>query len=233
MTDLFADWQYRNGRVPASRIGRMVSPCQHAQFVRLLLDEQSSVDFRWKKGEVEARGHHRAEFRLPYCTETCDIFFNGISGIRAHYYKSIEKGEALTRDLIAQLADSLVSRSSNEIRAAGVSVECVMKSLHAASAKIWIDEESSDLNHSGVDAETLIAIEVPHWVKAAIQMSIAIANGQLPRPRVKDKALLGVQVPECRGIAILGAWLSDDSYTEFRVPSKRNRARHIRVYGFS
>jgi hypothetical protein len=201
--------------------------------MRLLLDEQSSAAFGWKKGELEARHHHRAEFRLPYRKEVCDAFFNGVSGVRAHYYRSIQDGQGLTSYLIARLADSLLSKARREISSSGTTTERVARSLSLPSAKIWIDEDASNLDRSRVDAGALIAIEVPGWVKAAKQASASFASGGRPRPSVKEKALLGVQVPESECIAVFGAWLNDDSGTEFLVPSKRNRARHIRVYGFS
>ena len=233
MVDSIADWRLRGSKVCATRVEPLLAPCPRTELTRLLLDEQGSVAFCWRKGGLEARHHHRAEFRLRYRKEICDTFFNGVSGVRARYYTSVQHGQSLTSYLIGRLTDSLISKVRHQITSSGTTMERVARSLSLPSAKIWIDEDASNLDRGRVDAEALIAIEVPRWVKAAKQASAAFASGGHPRPSVKEKALLGVQVPESEGIAVFGAWLNDDSAAEFLVPSKRNRARHIRIYGFS
>lgn len=226
-------WRFRESELDASRLARVSTPICPGDLLNLLIGQIGAVHFQWRQGDNEARKHHRAEFLVPYSQETCDIFFNGISGVRAHYYRGTAEGEWLTRYLISGLTDTLVGKTCEEIRSAGTTVEIVRASLAGVSAKIWIDESNSNLDQRGVDAEALIVIEVPHWVKAARKASEAFTARKNPSPTCMEKALLGVQVPTCSAIGIFGAWLNDRDVTEFRVPSKRNRARHIRVYGFS
>ena len=208
-------------------------PVSTGELLNLLREHALGADFFWSKGNLEARGCHRAQFRLSCPEHICDAFFNGVSGIRAHYYSGVEKGQSLTRLFVTELADQLLADARDKIDAAGTILAKVRASLAAESAKIWIDEQASTLDQNCVDAEVLIAIEVPHWLRAARQASIAITSGARARPRSKEKALLGVQVPNCCGIHIFGGWVADNDNHELLVPSKRNRARQIRVYGFS
>jgi hypothetical protein len=160
-----------------------------------------------------------------------DVFFNGASGIRAQYYKSIELGQAYTRFMLESLAARLLV--TREVGSAPGGTTAVKSSLLGASSKIWIDEADSDLDQESMDAERLIALEVPHWVKAAREAAAAFAANKQPSPKAQEKALLGIQAPQAQVIGIFGAWLRDRDMTELRVPSKRNRSRHIRIYGFS
>ena len=197
----------------------------------MIMDSGRRISFRWKKGEEEARGCHRAEFRLSCEVHVADIFFNSVSGVRAHYYRSIEHGQAYTRFMIEGLAARLLSIP--EVTSAPTGRRMVKSSLLGTSSKIWIDERVSNLDRQSIDAERLITLEVPHWVKAARKAAAAFAAQRLPSPKVQEKALLGIQAPQAEAIGVFGAWLSDQDMSEFRVSSKRNRSRHIRVYGFS
>lgn len=235
MVNLDVDWRFKEAKLDFDfeRIARLLTPITTDNLLNLIEKQIETVSFQWKKGDMEAKGHHRAEFRFQCSAEVCDVFHSGISGMRAHYYLGITQGERLTRYLIDGLADKLISSSSDFIRATGVSSDKVQASLSGPTAKIWMDEDVSNLDKKRVDAEALIAIEVPHWVNAAKKASAAFSNGAFPFPKCKEKALLGVQVPICTGIGIFGVWLNDQNDAHFLASSKRNRARHIRAYGFS
>lgn len=199
--------------------------------LQMIFDSTQSIDFRWKKGEEEARGCHRAEFRLRCESHIADIFFNSASGVRAHYYRSVDLGQDYTRYMLENLASRLLSMP--EVGCFPGGIDAVKSSLLGSSSKIWIDESASDLDQRTIDAERLIVLEVPHWVKAARRAAAAFATERQPSPKVQHRALLGVQAPQAELIGVFGAWLRDQDMTEFRVPSKRNRSRQIRAYGFS
>ena len=90
------------------------------------------------------------------------------------------------------------------------------KSLERSREANEIDENASTLDQKGIDAEVLVALEVPHWAKAARAAGAALTLGRKPRPEVKEKALLGVQAPECNRIGVFGEWVRDTDNAGFR-----------------
>jgi hypothetical protein len=109
MTDLQKEWIFDPSRLAKDRIERLLEPMPRERLLELIRDQFFGIRFAWKKGDLEARGHHRSEFILECPPTVCDLFFNGISGVRSKYYCGINHGREFSGYLIAGLADILVA----------------------------------------------------------------------------------------------------------------------------
>jgi hypothetical protein len=223
------EWRLLPDRVPRSRSGAHAGPMPFDAVADLLVSGASAFTYQAKRGCREAKGCTRAEFSVSVPPDVYDLLFNSSSGYRAQFYIDHRLGVRRNRELLERLSPLLLGAAS---KPGGLSPEQVNASLQAVSAKIWINESTSTLDQASLDAESLIAIAVPHWVACAREATSRMKAGVQPPPSTQ-KALLGVQAPEGRDLRVLGAWLDDVTGNELVVSSKRNRAREIRVYGFA
>jgi hypothetical protein len=161
-----------------------------------------------------------------------DRFFNSPFGIRAQYCRDPKLGGVRNRQCIDALFERLMATA--QVTGPGVSLDQVAASLRCGSSKIWIDEHAQDctLKHT-IAVSDLVTVDVPRWVRAAEEAEAEIRAFQRARPRVKDRALYGIQAPEGTTLKVLGGFLCETSSKEFVVPSKRRRHQQIQLYGFS
>lgn len=231
--DLCRDWIFVPDRVSDERRLYMEEPRLFEDVLRAVTDDAKDIAYRTKRGCIETKGHTRAEFRLSVTLRTYDLFFNSRSGYRAQFYYDQERGMQQNRAILTRLRAVLLDAASAKDRHATFTIAHVERSLDVPSAKIWINEDTSSLDQKSIDATALTAINVPHWARAARKAEASIRHGFTLRPAAQQKALLGVQAPTGTELKVLGAWLDDRSGLEFVAPSKRNRTRQIRVYGFA
>jgi len=227
------DWIFTTDRVCDERRLYMEEARSFEDVIQAVADDAKAITYRLKRGTIEAKGHTRAEFRFSVTPRTYDIFFNSSSGYRAQFYYDQGRGMQQNRAILTSLWPVLLSAASANDPHATFTIAHVERSLDHPSAKIWINEDTSSLDQKSIDATALTAINVPHWVGAAREAEAGIRGGFTLQPSAKQKALLGVQAPTGTELKVFGAWLDDRSGLELVVPSKRNRARQIRVYGFA
>lgn len=230
-------WPLRPELVPVTRRGAHATGASFDDVIAALLGTAAGFSYRAKRGCREAKGHTRPEFFFSVQPDVFDLFFNSRSGYRAQFCGDHRVGAAQNGKLIRGFEQRLLAvavSSGAGVTSPGFSLQQIRSALSLPSAKVWMDEYDADstLNKSSVDAESLIAINIPHWVKTARTVSDQVRRGQSPN-RSKEKALLGIQAPEGRRLVVFGAWLSDSTGQEYVVPSKRYRAKEIRLYGFS
>lgn len=228
-----ADWRFLPERVSQPRRESLAVCVPFDRVVELVVEEATGVTYRVRRGSIEAKGCTRAEFLFTVSSNTFDLFFNGVTGYRAQFYNDHRFGVGQNREVVERITPHLLATAKNAAQGSDFSLERVAASLRADSAKIWIHESESTLAQDSIDADALVAISVPHWVASAREVTAAMRRGVKPQPSSKEKALLGVQAPEGTQLQVLGAWLNDVTGAEHVVPSKRNRGREIRVYGFA
>jgi hypothetical protein len=228
---VFADWRITPGRWgPRRRPVENILPFD--DIIDLIVAGAEECRYRSQRGCLEAKGHTRAEFVFAVPAHTYDLFFNSASGYRAQFYIDHRLGVQQNRKLIDRLAPMLLA-TVDATPSNTWSQERVRTSLLARSAKIWINEEASTLDQKSIEIDSLLTIAVPHWIRAAYDAAEALKGGVQPKPNTKQKAILGIQAPEGVELKVLGGWLHDVHGRELIVPSKRNRARQIRAYGFA
>jgi hypothetical protein len=190
-----------------------------------------AISYQREPGSKEAKGCTRGVFSLEVDRKSYDLFFNSAGGYRAHFRKSPAAGLEMNRRIIDSLSERLLDHASEASGGSGLDVSV---SLRCGSAKIWIDEKAADCTlSSSMQAESVISIEVPHWVKAAREAEVEQRKRQRTIPAEKNVALWGVQAPEGTTLKVFGAWIRNGSKVEFIAPSKRRRHQHIWLYGFS
>ena len=227
------DWIFTTDRVCDKRRLYMEESRSVKDVIEAVADDANGITYRPKRGTIDAKGQTRAEFRFSVTPRTYDIFFNSSSGYRAQFYYDQGRGMQQNRAILTSLRPILLSAVSANNPHETFTIAHVERSLDLPSAKIWINEDTSSLDQKSIDATALTAINVPHWVGAAREAEAGIRGGFTLQPSAKQKALLGVQAPTGTELKVFGAWLDDRSGLELVVPSKRNRARQIRVYGFA
>jgi hypothetical protein len=227
------DWSLNPTRMRDDRRRYLAKPISFDSIVDAIVNEAQTIKYCAKRGGLEAKGHTRPEFLFSVTAHTYDVFFNSAFGYRAQFYTDHRLGAERNSIVLKALQSLLLSTAEANASHGEFTVDQVKKSLELPSAKIWINEDASNLDQTSVDADALIAIAVPHWVAAARFASLRIRSGRAMCPFTKHKALLGVQAPEGTELKVLGAWINDVSGEDYVVPSKRNRARQIRAYGFA
>jgi hypothetical protein len=225
------EWSFRSEKVCWDRIRLLTQEFAWDDIIQRISDEMIDIKFRWKNGEREAVGKHRAEFLFSVSPNTQDLFFNSAYGYRAMYYLAPHTGVECNRDAIDSIKGRLIAAAKNSGPSMPSSQDTI-KSLEYGSAKIWISEDDSTLDQTSRDRDSILALEVPRWVEAMNSVFTAWKAGHKPTPSVESRALLGVQAPEGHRLKVVGAWMNNDG-DEFVVPSKVCRAEHIHQYGFS
>jgi phosphate acyltransferase len=228
-----AAWVLKPGRVSEERRRYLEQVDSFRAVLEAVATEATDGRYRSAKGDREAKGHTRAEFLFSITPKTYDIFFNGASGYRAQFYCGPTAGIQQNKALLERLRAPLLTAARAQISRGKLTLEQIERSLQLKSAKAWINEDASTLDKTSLDADWLIAIDIPQWAKAAREAEVSIRDRLRPRPSGKENALLGVQAPEGTELTVMGAWLHDVTGEEWVPRSKRNRARRICVYGFA
>jgi hypothetical protein len=165
----------------------------------------------WKKAPPRTI---RASFKVNVDNKASDLFYNGITGLRARYWSSTELGDAATVIAIRSLKAKLLSNVPDVLRSElGVEMtkDQIGHTLDLASAKVWVDEYY--LYDNGED------LEVERWRK----------NDSDPRNRNPG---LWRCTPRAPTIGVMTAWLTRNG-DEWIPEDKRDRARQIHCFGFS
>jgi hypothetical protein len=156
----------------------------------------------------------RATFKVNVDKRVSDLFYNGISGLRALYWASPGLGDAATATAIRSLRAKLSQVPVTSLRSDhGVEMtkDQIAHGLDLPSAKAWVDEI-----YLYDDGESL---EVERWRK----------NNCDPRNRNPD---LWRCTPRAPVITVMTAWLTGCG-DEWIPADKRDRARQIHCFGFS
>lgn len=210
MNDILRDWKYAHS-VTQARRESLAQPRSFAELVRLVTADVCNVRACALRGSDRGLTHCIQpvfNFELP---RTGDAFFNGPWGYRAQYWASPWQGFAANGSLLANLASKLLG-AVDVAAAPDLAKIDVCASLHAASAKIWIQEIPSLLREPTID------LEVEPWASEA--------------KRGVELARWGISAPCVTKFQVKGALL--DSYNNEVVPTRKIRRHHdIHHYGFS
>ena len=159
-----------------------------------------------------------------------DIFFNGVNGYRAQYYRSPETGSINNHLLIERFLQpellKVAERHGYADATRSLSEAQVAASLALPSAKAWGDERGDkELFWDHVNAyrsERDVEIRAQRWIE----------NTRHEDGEKKGKAQRGVRAPRLGRIKIMGGFIDDDG-TEHVAEHKRRRACDIFEFGFS
>lgn len=203
-------WKYTDNVLEARR-ELLAKPSSYEVLVDLVIADVRNIQVRPQKGTDQGLTdciQPIFSFELP---DTGDALFNGPWGYRAQYWASPGQGLAANCMLLAALTPKLLGamdiKATNELGRINV---CA--SLHAASAKIWIQEIPSLLINPTLD------LDVERWTLAAKD------NVQLAR--------WGLCAPEVKYFEVKGALMSP--YDNEVVPCRKVRRHYdIHYYGFS
>lgn len=224
------DWTYSN--MCDGRIADLSAPVSYAQIVDWIAADVKSTDVKFsidlgRCGLV--KDCLRPEFRFPVERDLGDLFFNGLAGYRAHYYRSKAAGEAANRRVInamhdllldaAEMANFKYTKKGKPLTRSPVEIDY---SLGLPSAKIW-PSECKDLNpelYRIIYDPDLppIQINADRWLEFARK---GIGNAEI-----------GVCAPEIRFLEIKGAFVNETG--EERISEdKVLRSCEIHMLGFS
>jgi hypothetical protein len=157
----------------------------------------------------------RACFPLQVDAETGDIFHNGRSGLRAHYWASPALGDEATKTVGRTLNTKLVAATPRDealLRTpSGVqwSEETIMRALERPSTKAWVSEQELRRDGQG--------LRVARWERNESE----VGNPRLWR-----------WTPRATIIEIKTGWLTPDG-REWIVECKKGRAMQIYRWGYS
>jgi hypothetical protein len=156
----------------------------------------------------------RVSFNVHVHAEASDIFYNGIAGLRAHYWASPALGDEATGQAItvltAKLLASIPATSPLRSRKGVVmSVKRVANALELPSAKIWIDERQLQQ-----DGEHLF---VARWAENETEP----CNPRLWR-----------WTPRATMVQVKTGWLTAKG-DEWMPACKQDRARQLYRWGFT
>lgn len=169
----------------------------------------------------------RPEFHFPVDLDLGTVFYSGINGYRAQFYRSPADGDAANRLIIGLMRDLLVEaarRADFKCETDGVTHRMtqsqIERSLSLPSAKIW-PAEDQELNPEfhqimTTDPPLQIDISAERWLEFA-------------RMDIKN-AMRGIRAPEIRALDIKGAFI--DGQGNERIPeNKVLRAYELHVLG--
>jgi hypothetical protein len=142
--------------------------------------------------------------------KTGDVLFNGSSGYRAQYWMDPWRGLEANAQLISALKPGLLASVDIQVQPNLAKID-VCASLDATSAKVWIREAPSTMEHR-------VDLDVEPWTSEAA--------------RGVELAQLGLAAPQIQKFEVKGALL--DPFGNERVPARKIR-RHFDIhhYGFS
>jgi len=210
MIDTLAAWKYTD-RVDEARRAALANTGSFDEMVRFVSDDAREIRARSETG----RDRGLTDCIQPIFTlelpNAGDPLFNGPWGYRAQYWVSAGHGLAGNSALLAALAPRLLGAMDTRAEPRLAKID-VCASLHAASAKIWIQEIPSLLIDPTAD------LNVERWVFEA-------RNGV-------ELARWGLAAPLVTKFEVKGALI--DPYGNEVVPLRKVR-RHYEIhhYGFS
>lgn len=210
MVDILAAWKYTD-RVNEARRAALAGPGSFDEIVRFVSDDAR---------EVRARAEPGRDHGLTDCVQAVfalelpnagDPLFNGPWGYRSQYWVSPGHGLAANSALLAALAPKLLGAIDTRAEPRLAKID-VCASLHAVSAKIWIQEIPSLLINPTAD------LDVGRWVLEA-------RNGV-------ELARWGLAAPPVTKFEVKGALI--DPYGNEVVPLRKLRRHYdIHHFGFS
>jgi hypothetical protein len=185
--DMLAAWKYTDG-VDEGRRARLADPKSFEELVRLVVDDIREIQVRVETGRdggLTDCVQPIFRFELP---STGDPLFNGPWGYRAQYWIGAAHGLAANSLLLAALAPKLLGTTDTKAEPGLAQVD-VCASLHAASAKLWIQEIPSvllnptkDLNIERWESEARNGVELARWGLAAPVVTKFEVKGALLDP---------------------------------------------------
>lgn len=204
--------------VPANRSQRLLALADFGEVIDRVVAGTVEFVAEEPRNNQPCLGCRRAFFRvhLPKCAY--DAFFNAPVGYRAQYAIGAENGERRNRELLKALEPACIEAMSRHPER---DESLLVASLHAANAKLWIQE--SDLQ--GLDG---VHIEYPPWLAKLAADSV----GTTAERAARAAASAGVLAPIGTVIEIKGGWISSGG-EECRDPAKANRSAEIHDYGYS
>ena len=203
-------WKYSDGFLEDRRIA-LAAPGSFDELVRLVVDDAHVIQSRAQRGGDRGLTDCIQPIFSVELPNTGDALFNGPWGYRAQYWISPGRGLAANCELLAGLAPKLLG-ALNPSEEPNFGKVDVCASLHAASAKIWIQEIPSLLMKPTTD------LDVERWVVEA-------RNGV-------ELARWGLSAPPATKFEIKGALM--DPYGNEVVPIRKVRRHYdIHHYGFS
>jgi len=210
MDEITTAWRYTAAVDPARR-RTLAAPGRFINLVSLVATDIRDVHVRVRDGKDPGLKDCMQPIFTFHLPSTGDALFNGPFGLRAQYFLDPWNGLAANGVVISKLAPSLV-QSVHGDESTDLSSLDVFKSLHAASAKLWIIEDGTQF------ADTPIGLAVKRWSEAA-------QNGN-------ELAQFGILAPVPRRFEVKGALL--DSHGHEVVPkTKVGRHFEIHSYGYS
>jgi hypothetical protein len=160
--------------------------------------------------------------RTIYCVEVApqlfDVIFNSQSGYRGAYFQSPERGLSANGLVLSTVTPRLVAWTRDRCIHQGPAF--AEKSLSAASAKLWLAEESLSLCDRCKG----------EW-SASVRADVEIITGRW-ECNFHTHAEWGRQAPWFRKVRFIGGLLND-AHDEYVAPHKKSRATDIWARGWS
>ncbi len=136
-----AQWRYLGGG-GESRLRALTAVSQFSEIVGAIVRRLAVLC-----SHTERSGKSPTHKRQVYCAEigpeAFDLFFNSQAGYRGAFYASPERGLAANALLLSAVCPQLIGWT--RANCADQNPEFALKSLGAASAKVWLAEEGGDL----------------------------------------------------------------------------------------
>jgi len=207
-----------------TRAANLLDPFTFSELATRLGREARRLSFKVERGNHEAKGCWRPEFRVEVSDHAFDLFFNSPHGYRGQFLSSIAEGDVANALSLKALGRVLL-QGLNE---ASSTIDQIAASLASEFAKVWIDERS----HAPSDPILIVEVKVPTWEVAARAVRERLdAHDSTLTPKEVDR-IFGVRAPCGTVLKVMGAWVrSDGSF--FVVPSKQGRGEDIRSFGVS
>jgi hypothetical protein len=208
--DIPTAWKYTDG-VSDDRRATLAGPGSFDEVIRLVFDDARVIRARAQSGSDRGLTDCVQPIFTLELPNTGDALFNGPWGYRAQYWVSPGQGLAANCMLLAALTPKLLGAMNTREEQSLAKLD-VCASLHAASAKIWIQEVPSLLINPTAD------LDVERWALEA-------RNGV-------ELARWGLSAPQVTKFEVKGALM--DPYGNEVVPVRKVRRHYdIHHYGFS
>ena len=194
-----------SNKVRRDRLLEQVDPEALIEKIQSEASNSHSIDCQWEvASNCPEIGFGRFKGIMPISDAIYDQFFNGISGIRAQYYLSVEEGVLFNRVLVDALVPIMLRKCLNICR------ERVIFSLNGQQAKIWIDDDNKAFG-SALDNE----LQVPRW----------LSTNHAYRSRIP--------LPSDSSLLLMGTFCKPDAQKYWFVEGKKFRACDIHRQGSS
>jgi hypothetical protein len=227
-----ADWSFSG---LSNKRTKMLSRCPaYSEIISRIVKQVrlEEIDFKIDRGYLHPMtGVLRPLFYITIEAELADLFFNGVCGYRAQYYRSAENGVFANRYAIQQIEPKLLEAAriagwhapdrDHPGSALHMEEAQIRASFRLASAKIWGDETEGEMSSVMRSVDPTPQIIAMRWVKAT----------RIENEARKSKAIMGVKAPCLSILKYHGAFIKDG---EERIPcGKERRSEDIHFYGWS